>query len=134
MILASAILPSWLVLPMAAVVLLVLAAHVNSLQTPEVPSSRRRIRSASGVLMMFVTALLAYAFGIVSPRVNPRMFVIAWTSISALLMMVVMLAGLDMVNTLRLHREAKRDLRQHLRDVREHADGLRFAGGDDDEG
>ena len=53
-----------LVLPLAGVVLLVIGAHVVSQQREGVPAKRRRIRTASGLLMMIVTTLLAWALAI----------------------------------------------------------------------
>ncbi len=57
-------LPPWVVLPLAGLTLLVTAAHVLALQTSDLPSRRRRLRTAAGVLMMLVTGLLAYALGL----------------------------------------------------------------------
>lgn len=124
---AGPILSPWIVLPMAAVTLLVTAAHVVALQMadPPLPARRRRIRTAAGVLMMFVTTFLAYALGVLdalpSPGSDPqgsRIFLLTWLSIASLLLIVVFLAVLDLGVTAReaaLHRlRLRHELRQRL--------------------
>ncbi|HPO93837.1 MAG TPA: hypothetical protein PL072_10245 [Phycisphaerales bacterium] len=119
---ADPVLPAWLVMPLAGVTLLVIAAHVVAMHVSEMPVKRRRIRSAAGVLMMMVTALLAYALGVLdalpSPASDPqatRAFVLCWLAILGLLMLVVMLAVIDLGHTARLAAAARKDLRRELR-------------------
>jgi uncharacterized membrane protein len=127
---AGPILSPWIVLPMAAVTLIVTAAHVVALQMaadPPLPARRRRIRTAAGVLMMFVTTFLAYALGVLdalpSPGSDPqgsRIFLLTWLSIASLLLIVVFLAVLDLGVTAReaaLHRlKLRHELRRRLAD------------------
>ena len=108
---ASPILPLWFVAPMAVVTMLLLAGHVTAVQASKMPASRQRIRVANGVLMMFITPLLAFSLGFATPA-DPGLFVMGWTSVSVMLMMVLMLAVLDMLNTARLHRAELRRLRR----------------------
>ena len=63
---SNPILPAWLVLPMAVVTMLVISWHVMAIQRAKMPASRKRIRTANGLLMLFLTALLAYALSIMS--------------------------------------------------------------------
>jgi len=105
------ILPVWLVAPMAGVTMLVLAAHVASLRSTPMPHSRKRIRTANGVLMMFATPMLAFVFGAATPSEADE-FVIGWTIVSVMLSMILMLAVLDMLNTARLHRAELRRIRR----------------------
>jgi hypothetical protein len=107
----TSILQVWFVAPMAAVTMLVLATHLTLLRKAPMPESRRRIRIANGVLMLFATPLIAYVFGVATPA-TPSAFVVAWTSVAVMLLMMLMLAMLDMLNTARLHRAELRRIRQ----------------------
>lgn len=111
---ATPMAPTWLVLPLAAVTLLLLAGYILSLRSESVPPKRRRIRTANTLLMMLATPLIAYAFGIVPPA-NARMFLLAWLAITGLLAIIILLAGLDALYSVRLHREQRRAVRQALR-------------------
>jgi len=108
---STPILPVWFVAPMAVVTMLILATHVTSVQSSDMPRSRQRIRVANGILMMFLTPLVAFVFGFATTD-EPGLFVMGWTSVSAMLVMVLMLAGLDMLNTARLHRQELRRIRR----------------------
>ncbi len=99
-------------LPIAAAVLLVIAAHTLALQRdPDIPPVRRRIRTANGVLMMLTTTLLAYAISIVTPA-NPNAFALAWLAVVGLLTIIITVALLDAAHTLKLHAQSRRDLRR----------------------
>lgn len=106
--------PTWLVLPLAAVMLLLLAGYLISLQSGDVPPKRRRIRSANTMVMLLATPLIAYAFGIVAPA-NARLFLLTWLAITGLLALMILLAGLDALYSMRLHREQRRAVRESLR-------------------
>jgi len=106
--------PTWLVLPLAGILLLFLAGYIQSLQSGEVPPKRRRIRTANTLLMMLATPVIAYAFGVVAPA-NARMFLLAWLAITGLLTIIIVLAGMDAMYSVRLHREQRRAVRESLR-------------------
>lgn len=108
--------PAWVIIPVACVAMLVVAAHVIALGKAEMPASRRRIRSASGALMLLTIPILAYASSMVSPS-QTRLFILSWALGVGLLTLVVALALLDMLNTLRLHRAEKAALRRSLREA-----------------
>jgi hypothetical protein len=108
------LIPWWFVAPVATVALLMLTAHLLALNAAAVEPRRKRIRSANNVLMMVLTPLLAYGFGVVRPS-EARMFVLVWTVIPALLLMVIMLALADALHSVRLHRESRRSLRATFR-------------------
>lgn len=120
---ASTILPGWVVLPVASITMLVVAAHVLATHAGDLPSRRRRLRTANGVLMMFVTALLAYALGVAGvvtePKAEPeeaRRFMLVWLSIVGLLGVVVTLAGADAIATVIHGLGVRRSLRAEMRD------------------
>ena len=119
------IISMWVVLPMASVALLVQAGYLMVLkELPDgaMPASRKRIRTASGWLSMFAIPLSAYGFGFATMD-EPRVFVIVWMVVIGLIGGILMLAGLDSINTMRLHRKAKESLdveyRQSLRLIKE---------------
>lgn len=102
---------------MAAMTLLVIAGHLTALGAANgMPTSRRRIRTACGAVMMLTTCALAVAFGAVRPD-DPRLFTLAWTVSVMLLAMVLGLAGLDAINNLRLGRLQRRRIRRAAQDL-----------------
>jgi hypothetical protein len=106
--------PIWLVLPLAGVLLLLLAGYIVSLQSGDVPPKRRRLRTANTLLMMLATPLIAYGVGIVAPA-NARVFLLTCLAITGLMAMMILLAGLDALYSVRLHREQRRAVRRMLR-------------------
>ena len=118
------ILSPWLVLPVAAVMMLVVAAHIGVTEQRTTPPSRRRIRIANGWVMLLAIPLLAIGFGVVATG-NHRVFAMVWMAAIALVSFSVMLAFADMVNTLRIVRaERRRCAREAARRL---ADELRRA-------
>lgn len=113
------ILSPWFVIPLAAATLLFLAGHLKAMQIAEMPESRRRIRTVNGLLMMFVTPLVAYLFGIVTAD-DERMFLLSGTAVVSLLFMIILLALLDALNTVRIARREQRELRRRLAEARAH--------------
>lgn len=124
----SALLPAWLVLPVAGFVLLVIAGHTLSLHAQNIPPRRRRIRTACGFIMMFVTGLLAYALAIqpdphsgvaagsagVVGTGHGQSFVLVWTLIVAMLALMIVLAAADAAHTLYLGSVERRALRSTI--------------------
>lgn len=115
---AGPIAPAWAVLPIALIAAGVTAWHVGALQGADaraaMPASRRRIRTANGVVSMVAIPVLAWAFGVVSPEA-PRSFTLAWSASAGLLGIIVLLAATDVLNTARL---ARRTLRRQLVELR----------------
>tara|TARA_R110000744_G_C19185091_1_gene543221 strand:- start:50 stop:442 length:393 start_codon:yes stop_codon:yes gene_type:complete len=111
--------PSWFVLPLAMLALLVVASHLIVLREHAVgkmPESRRQIRMVTGWVMMFTIPLVAYGFGIVSPT-NEEPFLLAWTCIVGLLAGIVLMACVDAINSIRLARKETREMREELREL-----------------
>lgn len=108
--------PWWIVVPLAAVALLATASHIIVLREAPagaLPESRRRIRIATSWVIMVAIPLTAYAFGIASPA-KPGIYSMVWLAVVGLLGAIVLLAMLDAFNTVRLHRDETRRLRQDL--------------------
>lgn len=104
------LLPSWVVLPVAVVLLLVVAVHLLVVSHAPMPATRRRIRLANGWIMLLLVPLGAAAFGVVTPS-DPRSFVFVWTLVICMLLMLIVLATIDIVNTGVLYRRERRSLR-----------------------
>ncbi len=111
--------PAWLIVPLAILAMLVIAAHVLMLPKVEMPDSRRRIRTANGMLMLFTTPIFAYALSIADPSQDQRAFVLSWMMVAGLLVIILLVAMFDIANTYRLHRVQLRALRDELRRERE---------------
>ncbi|MGJ8635433.1 MAG: hypothetical protein ACSHX5_01120 [Phycisphaerales bacterium] len=111
--------PSWFVLPLAMIALLVVAAHLLVLREHAIgkmPESRRQIRMMTGWVMMFTIPLIAYGFGIVTPA-QKQEFLLAWTCIVGLLGGIVLLACVDAINSIRLAYRQTRTLRAEFRET-----------------
>ncbi|MDX2132801.1 MAG: hypothetical protein SFY69_12195 [Planctomycetota bacterium] len=116
---------AFLVLPIMGLSLIIVAAHALSLAKAEMPASRRRIRLASAMVMMLMLPIGSYALSLADPVRDQRAFVLAWMLTTGLVVMLLALAGLDLLNTWRLHRRdlrtLRRTLRESLRDARDEA-------------
>lgn len=110
MILLGAILSPWIALPLAAIGLVLIAWHSTGLDGREMPPSRRRIRQANAWVMMLGTPLFAIGVSIVSEDRSPRAFVLVWVVIAMLLLLCVLLAVIDALNTWRLASHERRHL------------------------
>src|SRR5262245_44576124 len=100
----DAILPAWLVLPMGALALIAIAGHFLWLRSAtDMDAQRRRIRMTNAVLMMIVVPFVVYGFAIATPS-KARAYVYVWVISAALLMMIIMVALIDLLNSWRLHR------------------------------
>lgn len=109
---------AWLIFPLAALAVVVIMGHLAALrQDAEMPTSRKRIRTANAVVLLATAFSLAYAFGVADPVAQPRDFALSWMLTTGLLFLVLMLACADSLNTVRLHWGEQRKLRRDLRDA-----------------
>lgn len=101
---------AWVAVPVAAALMFMIAGHVLALQraSSELPASRRRIRTANGLVMLVLAPLLAYALSNGPGTDQPRPMAALWLLILSMLVMVVGLAAMDVLNTVRLARAARR--------------------------
>jgi ABC-type dipeptide/oligopeptide/nickel transport system permease subunit len=109
----SPLVPWWLAMPVAALVLVVLARYLLALFASDMEPRRKRIRGMNTFLMMLATPLVAYGFSVATPA-RHRAYIFTWTLICSLLLMIILLALLDIANSIRLHRTQVRDLRRSL--------------------
>lgn len=111
---AGPLAPAWIVFPMALAAMVVVAGHLSALARADMPASRRRIRRANGWLMMFLVVGMACAAGLATTQ---RVFVMLWMFVAGLTGLVLILAWLDAVNSLRIHRRDRLQLQQHARQL-----------------
>ena len=114
------LIPAWVAIPLGSLTLIVLGGKLLMLGVVPMDERRRRIRIACTALLMFITALFTYGVGVATPS-RPRMYVMVWVLIAALIMMVILLASLDLLHTARLHRLSVRELRQRIAQARAEA-------------
>ena len=128
----SALLPAWIVAPLAAVLMLMIAGHVSALRAAgrggEQPWSRVRIRTANGLVMMGVVALLATGLSLI-PVSNARLFALVWSAVIGLLGIMLALGLIDAMNNIRLTRRARARLRGDFSRVLRHTAEPRDAQG-----
>ena len=105
--------PAWFVIPLAVLTLLIVASHVVTIDRSDMPPSRKRLRTVNGILMMFTIPLAAYAMGGVGPE-RSRVFVMVWTIVAGLVVLVLLLAIADLLNTWRMNWNERQELRQQI--------------------
>ena len=110
MIVVGAVVSPWVALPVAAVALVLIAWHSTGLDAQAMPASRRRIRQANAWVMMLGVPLFAIGVSIVNEDRSPRAFVLVWLVTSMLLLLCVLLAVIDALNTWRLASHERRHL------------------------
>lgn len=98
--LAVAMVSPWLAIPIAALGMLLVAGYTLSIQRQSVPPARRRLRTAMGVLYIFILAALAFGISIASPA-DRRTFVLCWMLVVGLVAVSVLLAAADALVTVR---------------------------------
>jgi hypothetical protein len=106
--LASVTVSPWIVLPLAAAALILIAWHSTGLDRRPMPLSRKRIRQANSWVMMLCVPLFAAGASLVSAAAAPRAFVLIWTVVAMLVILSVLLAIIDALNTWRLASAARR--------------------------
>lgn len=115
-----ALMPAWLVLPLAALLMLVVASHALALHRIEMPASRRRLRVASGAVILLLVPIMAYALCYVPPE-DHRAFVLSWLVITALVGLIIVLAAVDILQGIGTARRDAAALRRTLETERARA-------------
>lgn len=118
----SAIISPFLTLPLASVLMVVIAIHIEHTLEHTSPRSRKRLRMANGWVMLLVVPLLATGSSLVNADTHPRLFALVWTTAILFLMLALLLACADVLNTLRLTIRSRTTLKHQL-----HADLLHTA-------
>lgn len=106
--LAAILLPAWATVPVACVGSILLLFYFVKLGDDGVPPSRRRNRRFSISVTLIAMPVLVYALSGADHATTPRAFVIAWSGVMAAIFIVVMTALIDVLISMRLHRERRR--------------------------
>ncbi len=110
MISLGVVITPWVALPLATIALVIIAWHSTGLDRRAMPASRRRIRQANAWVMMLGVPLFAIGVSVVSEDRSPRAFVLVWVVTAMLLLLCVLLAVIDALNTWRLASHERRHL------------------------
>ncbi len=121
---SGGVLPLWVLVPPAAIMMLVLAGYVHALRESDVPESRRRIRTASSLVMIVLQPLLVYLFGIGNAS-QPRPFVFTAALVLGLVALLVVLAIMDAINNTKLAAQQRARWRQEFKDMHAEIDRLK---------
>ena len=108
MTLAAVHLPAGVSVPVAVAVAAAIAWYWRTLAAAHVPESRRRIRRASAAVMLMGLPLLVVALSFADDQTAPTLYLVAWLLVLFTVAVVVLTAGADVVNTLRLEHQRHR--------------------------
>ena len=109
------LIPIWLTVPTAIVLMLLISTHAASLRNTSIPPSRRRIRQANAWLSVLTLGLLTAGFSLLDPAVHTGEWMLVWIGAMSTLLMVITLAVLDVGNTMRIALISKRRIRRRVR-------------------
>lgn len=101
----AALLPWALTVPIAIVFGIAILWYWIALDKPDVPASRRRIRRASMIVLLVSLPVFVRVLSFISHQSNPSQFVIIWSMLLLLVLLLVITAIADVVNTMKIHRE-----------------------------
>jgi hypothetical protein len=104
--LAAVHLPAWFAVGFAGVIIFAMAWYWPRLGRPEIPPERRRVRRLSLLFGLVGLCAATIGFGIVDPDARPVPYAMTWFAASVALLIVVLLAVLDAILSMRLHRRA----------------------------
>ena len=100
--------PAAVTIPLALVVAGWIMWYWHRLAAPEVPDSRRRIRRASIIVILASLPILVRGLSFLDHDTDHSRYIITWLLVLFTLGLVVVTAGIDLVNTLRIERKADR--------------------------
>jgi hypothetical protein len=109
---AATHLDPWLTVTLAAIVLLGMAWYWPRLAAPEIPRLRRRIRRASLLVGCLGVIGAALGFGLIDPDRTPIPYLFAWAGAGLAIGAVVLLAIIDALVSVRIHRRAMGEVRR----------------------
>jgi len=103
LLLAATHLSPWICVPFGAAAGLGLGVLWWKFGGPQVPASRRRIRRVSTVVALILVPILVAGLCFIDPNTTPRHYAEVWTLAIALVFVLVLLAVVDVLNSVRLH-------------------------------
>ena len=109
-LMAAVHLSPWLTVPVALVVVVWALAYWTMLGDAEVPASRRWIRRFSLVIMLIGLPALVRASSFVDPHVDRMAYAQTWTVAIGALFLLIAVAVLDAINSVRLFAAERAEL------------------------
>jgi len=131
-ILGAAHLSPWLTIPVAGAIIAALGYYWHQLGHAGVPPTRKMIRRWSIAFMMLACFDLVVALSFADHAARPQFYVAAWSGVLMLMLLVVVIAFVDLLNSMRLQRrefehEASRAASELSRILQHHAHNQRSA-------
>lgn len=123
----AATLPWVATVPTAALIAIAIIWYWFVLEKPDVPTSRKRIRRTSMIVMLVSLPVLVRALSFVSHQTNPSQYVIVWSMLLILLLLLVITAIADAINTMNIHRD------QQIKEMARAAAGMLAKSREDDQ-
>lgn len=102
MLLAAVHLSPFITIAIAMLVLGWIIWYWIRLGRPHVPRSRRTLRRISLALMIILIPLLVAALSFLDPAQHQRPYIMTWTGAMVVIAILVIVAGLDAMNTMRI--------------------------------
>jgi len=112
----AAIISPYLALPLAGVLMVVIALHMEHTLEHTSPRSRMRLRMANGWIMLLTIPMLASGSSLINSDTHPRLFALVWTAAMLFLAIALLLACGDVLNTIRITSRSRGRLKQKLHD------------------
>lgn len=106
-----------LIVPLGLLLLLLLAIAQARNARSDAPRSRRRIRAANGWVMAAAIPVLCVGFAFINPTLAPGAFLLTWGAGVGLMLLAVLLACFDVMNTMRLNRRTRDEVRDAYRSL-----------------
>src|SRR5436190_7234390 len=126
--LASVLLHPGLSIPPAALALMWIAWYWLRLGRADVPTSRRKIRRTSLVLMAASLPIFVRALSFLDPKIDPVEYMRTWMFALLMIFIVLASAGIDAVNNLRLHQAvAHEEIRRSAKELAQALERRRLA-------
>jgi drug/metabolite transporter (DMT)-like permease len=101
-----------LTLAFSTVLLFGMAWYWPRLGQPGIPPQRRRVRRASLLFCLVGVIAATLGFGIIDPDARPVPYAFAWLAAATAILVVILLAALDALLSVRLHHRAVSDARR----------------------
>jgi len=99
-----------------ALVVFVMRHLINLAAEHEMDTTRRRIRQVNGIVMLMLVPVMTSGLSFFDWQARPAEWVISWSICVFLVVLMVLMATLDALNTARIAREKRAELREWLLD------------------
>ena len=105
-ILAAVLASPWWTIPLAILLVAIGAWYWRRLGRGSVPRVRRRIRRASLAVVAFGLVMIVIGASLLDPATRSYAYLLSWSAVLVAVVMMVLLAALDALVTVRLHQRS----------------------------